>query len=66
MNRTVTTWANATPAEREILFGDTSIDRVKQTADYEQMLIDRFTAGMPLTKDAAKRVRRLLKERSQK
>jgi hypothetical protein len=53
-----------TDEERRQLFGDVDRDQRAISADYEADLVRRLDAGLPLSKDAAKRARRLKREHS--
>lgn len=55
-----------TQAERAELFGDVAYSRTDTRADYETMLVERFQAGLPLTIDAKRKARRLIREAKNK
>ena len=56
-------WDHLSAAERQERLGDASIDRSLQCEEYETELVYRFENGLPLSKDGARRARKLLKGR---
>jgi hypothetical protein len=56
-------WEDMSIEEKQERLGDPSIDRVIQRNEYEEMLVDRFLAGQPLSRDGILRAKRCLKFR---
>ena len=55
-----------TPAERAELFGDDDLDakRVAARAEQEAWLVERLRSGLPMSHDAKRQARRILKGRA--